>query len=141
MPRRLAGFTLIELLIVIAIVAILSVVVILALNPAELLKQAKDSNRISDMDTLNRAVALYQTDVPSGSLGTANTVYLSLIDPAATTTTGTNCAGLALNASALPSGWNYHCPASSTLKKVDGTGWLPINFSSISTGAPLSSFP
>jgi len=42
-----SAFTLIELLIVIAIIAILSIVVILVLNPAQLLKQSRDSNRVS----------------------------------------------------------------------------------------------
>ncbi|KKW47096.1 MAG: hypothetical protein UY99_C0042G0007, partial [Parcubacteria group bacterium GW2011_GWA1_59_11] len=42
-----SSFTLIELLVVIAIVAILSAVVIITLNPAELLKQSRDSNRLS----------------------------------------------------------------------------------------------
>src|SRR3989338_2108717 len=46
------GFTLIELLVVIAIIAVLAVAVILTLNPAELLKQARDSTRVSDMSTL-----------------------------------------------------------------------------------------
>ncbi|MBI5221157.1 MAG: prepilin-type N-terminal cleavage/methylation domain-containing protein, partial [Candidatus Liptonbacteria bacterium] len=36
------GFTLIELLVVIAIIAILAAVVILTLNPGQLLKQARD---------------------------------------------------------------------------------------------------
>ena len=53
------GFTLIELLIVIAIIAILAVVVVLTLNPAELLRQARDSNRISDFATIKSALALY----------------------------------------------------------------------------------
>ena len=57
-----SAFTLIELLIVIAIVAILAVVVVLTLNPAQMLAQGRDSNRISDMSTLNTAVNLYTTD-------------------------------------------------------------------------------
>jgi prepilin-type N-terminal cleavage/methylation domain-containing protein len=51
------AFTLIELLVVIAIIAILAVVVVLTLNPAEILKQSRDSNRVSDMDTLTHALA------------------------------------------------------------------------------------
>jgi prepilin-type N-terminal cleavage/methylation domain-containing protein len=50
------GFTLIELLVVIAIIAILSVVVVLSLNPAEMLRRGRDSNRLSDMDTLTHAL-------------------------------------------------------------------------------------
>ena len=48
-PKK--GFTLIELLIVIAIIAILAVVVVLVLNPAELLRQSRDSQRLSDIST------------------------------------------------------------------------------------------
>jgi type II secretory pathway pseudopilin PulG len=54
---RRSAFTLIELLVVIAITEILSVVVMLTLNPAELLRQSRDSTRIADMGTLNTAVA------------------------------------------------------------------------------------
>ena len=43
------GFTLIELLVVIAILAVLATAVVLVLNPAELLKQGRDSTRISDL--------------------------------------------------------------------------------------------
>ncbi|MBI2888821.1 MAG: prepilin-type N-terminal cleavage/methylation domain-containing protein, partial [Candidatus Liptonbacteria bacterium] len=46
------GFTLIELLVVIAIVAILAVVLILTLNPAQILAQSRDSTRISDLNTV-----------------------------------------------------------------------------------------
>src|SRR5471030_3210736 len=61
--KNRSGFTLIELLVVIAIIAILSVVVILTLNPAELLRQARDSNRVSDFATLKSALGLYAADV------------------------------------------------------------------------------
>jgi prepilin-type N-terminal cleavage/methylation domain-containing protein len=132
-----ASFTLIELLIVIAVVAVLSVVVVLVLNPAELLKQARDSNRIADMQTLSKALTLYLGD-RGGSLGTASTTYLSLIDPTATTTAGTNCAGVGLSA---PLGWNYHCAASSTARKLDGTGWIPLNFSAITFSPPFGALP
>lgn len=56
------SFALIELLVVITIVAILAVAVILAVNPAELLKQARDITRLSDLDTLNHALWFYQVD-------------------------------------------------------------------------------
>jgi len=136
------GFTLIELLVVIAIIAILAVVVVLTLNPAELLRQSRDSNRVSDMATLNSAINLYNTDQSGSrtySLGLSNTVYLSIPDPNATTTAGTNCALLGLPA--LPSLYTYHCAASSTYRNTNGTGWIPVNLSSISSGAPLGSLP
>jgi prepilin-type N-terminal cleavage/methylation domain-containing protein len=137
LPLDRRSFTLIELLIVIAVVAVLSVVVVLVLNPAELLKQARDSNRIADMEMLNKALTLYLGD-RGGSLGTASTTYLSLVDLTATSTAGTNCAGVGLTA---PAGWSYHCAASSTARKLDGTGWIPLNFSSITFSPPFSALP
>lgn len=139
-PR--SSFTLIEFLIVIAIVAVLSVVVILTLNPAQLLKQARDSTRLSDLAIINKALNIYQVDQVSGNLGSSSVVYVSIPDPAATTTAGTNCQGVSgLTTSSLPSGWSWHCPASSTARNTDGTGWIPVNFSSISAGSPLSNIP
>jgi prepilin-type N-terminal cleavage/methylation domain-containing protein len=136
------GFTLIELLVVIAIIAVLAVVVVLTLNPAELLRQSRDSNRLGDMSSLNTAINLYNTDQSgtSGfSLGSSSVVYVSIPDPNATTTTGSNCSSLGLPA--LPSTYVYHCAASSTYRKMDGTGWMPVNLSSISAGSPFSNLP
>ncbi|MDP3948579.1 MAG: type II secretion system protein, partial [bacterium] len=143
MPRlRRTGFTLIELLIVIAILSILAVTVIITLNPQELIKQARDSTRLSDMAQLNSALNIYQTDSSiqgSSSFGTASTTYISIPDPTATSTAGDQCQGLSLPT--LPSGWTYHCAATSTNRNVDGTGWIPVNFTSISYGSPLGTLP
>jgi prepilin-type N-terminal cleavage/methylation domain-containing protein len=136
------AFTLIELLVVIAIIAILAVVVVLTLNPAEMLRQARDSNRLSDMATLNTAINLYNTDQGGASgysLGSSNVVYVSIPDPNATTTSGTNCSLLSLPA--LPATYSYHCAASSTFRNSTNLGWIPINFSTISSGAPISNLP
>lgn len=136
-PRRFA-FTLIELLIVIAVIAILSVVVILVLNPAELLRQSRDSNRISDLASLNSALSIY-TAQSSQSLGSANVISISIPDPAATSSAGDQCQGLALLT--LPPSYTYHCAASSTYKRVDGTGWIPVNFTTLPGGSPFGSLP
>jgi len=53
------GFTLIELLIVIAIIATLATAVILILNPAELLRRTRDSQRLSDIKELQKALQLF----------------------------------------------------------------------------------
>ena len=131
------GFTLIELLVVIAIIAILAIVVILVLNPGQLLAQARDSNRLQDLVTMSSAVNLLRTDRPSASLGTASLTYLSLPDSAATSTQGDQCQGLGLPSSSVP----YACSSSSTFRKSDGTGWIPLSLSSLSYGSPLGSLP
>ena len=137
-----SAFTLIELLVVIAIIAILAVVVVLTLNPAELLRQSRDADRVSDMATLTSAINLYSADqsgAPSYSLGTPSTTYFSFYDPAATSSVGTNCATAGLFQQ--PYGWSYQCPASSTLRNVNNTGWIPVNFSGISSGSPFGALP
>jgi prepilin-type N-terminal cleavage/methylation domain-containing protein len=128
-----SSFTLIELLVVLAIVAILSVVVIITLNPSELLRQSRDSNRLSDLGTLNRALGLFSGDVNGGSLGNPNTVYVSIPDASS------SCSHLGLPT--LPSGWNYACVNATSTRNTDGTGWIPVNFQSISFGSPISSLP
>jgi prepilin-type N-terminal cleavage/methylation domain-containing protein len=137
-PSARKGFTLIELLVVIAIIAILSVVVILTLNPAELLRQSRDASRVSDMATINGALGIYAEDV-GGGMGSPNVVYVSIPDPSATSTAGDQCQGLGLIS--LPSLYSYHCAASSTYRNVDGTGWIPLNLKAISSGAPFGDLP
>jgi prepilin-type N-terminal cleavage/methylation domain-containing protein len=136
-----SGFTLIELLVVIAIIAILAVVVILTLNPTALLQESRDSNRLSDMQTITGAINLYNEDQGGStgySLSTPNVAYISIPDPTATTTAGTNCAALGFVSTASTT---YHCAASSTYRNINGTGWIPIDFASTTVGSPLGSLP
>ena len=138
---RQKGFTLIELLIVIAIIAILAVVVVLVLNPAELLKQSRDSQRLSDLATLNSAVNLYITDQSGAagfSLGTSSLAYLSVPDPNATSTASTDCSDMGAN---FLAGGYFQCAASPAFRSANSTGWIPINFSAISSGSPFGSLP
>ena len=140
LPRNVTserGFTLIELLVVISILAILMMVVLITVNPIELLKQSRDTNRLSDLQSMRSAIDLFMADTAgTKSLGTSTITYLSLIDPNATTTAGTDCSGLG-----FPGGGSFHCAASSTATRSDGTGWLPINLTQISSGNPISSLP
>lgn len=140
--KNRSGFTLIELLVVIAIIAILSVVVILTLNPAELLRQARDSNRVSDMATLKSALSLFEADVATSSvnaLGAYGTLYAN---SAATTVSSTY-----ITANGLPVGsWGYATTtvgvvSTSASRAVNGSGWIPTSLSSISSGAPIGSLP
>ncbi len=114
------SFTLIELLVVIGILAILTAAVVLVLNPSDLLKQGRDSKRSTDLASLHKSIQLLVTQTSVVSLGNASTVSVSLPDASPT------CANLLLPA--LPAGYTYRCvpQASSTL--LNGSGWLPIDF-------------
>ena len=117
------SFTLIELLIVIGILAVLVAAVVVALNPAQLLAQARDSKRMQDLSSLNQGINTLQALAPNISYGTASTVYVSLVD------TTTTCANLGLPVLPASLGLSYHCVTSSaTLQNTDGTGWLPVDF-------------
>jgi len=67
------GFTLIELLVVISIIGILSSIVLIAINPSNLLKKARDSKRKSDLQTISEAISHYQLthdQIPEGGYST-----------------------------------------------------------------------
>ena len=144
--RNRKGFTLIELLIVIAIIAVLSVVVILSLNPAELLRQARDANRVSDMSTLKSAIALYLADQVSPSLGNPGTCYLSATTTFATVATSNG----AWTYPSINGCQNWMSTAGGTASTTATTtrgvtsatsGWIPVNFSAISSGSPIGQQP
>ncbi len=131
------GFTLIELLLVIAIVAILATVVILSLNPIELLRQARDSTRIAEIKSLDKAINLAQTLSPDLNLGVSNIVYTSLPDTSPTCATYTTTTPVLPT---LPAGWRYACVTFDNLRRIDGSGWVPINFQALPV-VPLSELP
>jgi prepilin-type N-terminal cleavage/methylation domain-containing protein len=132
-PER--GFTLIELLVVIAILAVLASVVVLVLNPAELLAQARDTTRISDTRTLNTAIALYLTDMAGPLAPSYTTCYLSTTSGNGTSTTKCGVfASAAITVNSSTTVANY--------TKIDGTGWIPINFGlMVVAHPPLSALP
>jgi prepilin-type N-terminal cleavage/methylation domain-containing protein len=72
MQKNNKGFTLIELLIVIAIIAIIAAVVFVALDPLTRFRDARDSNRASDVNELLSAIKIDQVD-NNGSYLTAIT--------------------------------------------------------------------
>jgi len=116
------GFTLLELLIVIGILAILSTTVVLVINPAELLKKARDSQRIADLNTMKTAIAYYVTEYSDPNLGADYT------------------------AQTWSDVLNVDChgdgdPATTTAQTVDGKGWIPIDFTKITGGPPIGSLP
>ena len=136
-----SGFTLLELIIVIAILSILSVAVVLVINPAEMLKRARDTQRLSDLAALNTALNLVQLEEDATfnpneqeADGCADEafplVYVSVPDDVETAPDD------------LPAGWGYKQQATSAdASLIDSSGWLPVNINNASGGAPISHLP
>lgn len=126
MKIRKKGFTLIELLIVIGILAVLATITILVLNPAQLFAQGRDSQRITDLGTVRSAIGLYLATASSPNMaenGTCGTNYWSTITGSTSHFTGT------------PTLHANHG------REVDGDGWVPIDFTSVTGGSPLAALP
>ena len=119
------GFTLIELLVVIAILAVLMSVVVVTINPAEMLKKTRDTKRISDLDALRTALNLYVTDV-------GNLTGIASVNCHVYVTASNNFTGTAQGCAAY---------TTSTSQASTGSGWIPLNFATISSGNPLSVLP
>lgn len=138
------GFTLVELLIVIGILVILSTAAVLVINPAELLKQARDSQRLADLNAIQSALGLYMSQVDSTTLNSGSTDSGTYVG---------RCT-YAVAAGSMPTNNNpfgSHASSSSTCytwattpRGVDGTGWVNAVFSDL-TGVggqvPFASLP
>ncbi len=62
MTKKQSGFTLVELLVVIGILAVLTAVVLVAVNPGRQLAQARDTQRRADVNTIITSISAYMAD-------------------------------------------------------------------------------
>lgn len=147
------GFTLLELLIVIAIIAILSVMLIIVINPIETLRKSRDSQRISDLNTLKTAMGIYTTSIATPSLdglssSTANTtcksaggwaagnkIWYSLPTDVATVS------NVSLTGVILANQPTVVQVSRANSARADGSGWIPVNFDLLPSGSPISGLP
>ena len=135
--QRSSGFTLLELLIIIGIIAIVGVIVMLIVNPAEMFSQSRDTRRMVDLKNIDSAMRLARQD--SVFMGNPNTVYISVPDPALLGNATSSCPNMGLPP--LDPSWKYNCVSQDNLAKNTGAGWIPINFSSLGVGSPFASLP
>jgi type II secretory pathway pseudopilin PulG len=105
----------VELMMVIAILAILSAIVLFTLNPSRLFNNFRDTRRVNDITTINKAIIFMEGWNTNGiNYGISTNVYISLPD------TSSTCSSYALPT--LPTGYSYACKPTSTYKNSDSTG-------------------
>lgn len=149
--KHQSGFTLLELLIVVSIIAILSVALIFVINPAETLKKSRDAQRISDLATMKTSIALlltasstpylsYANNVGCLSSGPTGKVYYSAVGTTATFTT-LPTPGSSANGTFIVTSSAVYPASLSAAVAVDGTGWLPVDFTWLPGGSPISNLP
>ncbi|MFA6521312.1 MAG: type II secretion system protein [Candidatus Gracilibacteria bacterium] len=143
------GFTLVELLIVLTIVAILAVATVLILNPAEILKKSRDTQRMSDVGSMKSAIGLYLSTATAPILGgvlddgcaddgTAAERNIWLSYPSDTELV-TDATPPATWGDAGANAWTQVTKANAGL--ISGAGWIPVNLTGTSGGASISNWP
>ena len=48
------------------------------INPMEMLRQGRDSTRMREIGTLHRAISMLRINTPAASLGSSNTIHVSI---------------------------------------------------------------
>jgi len=114
------SFTLIEMLITIAIIAVLMTVTVVAINPNEMTKKARDIQRLTDMSNLQMIMELARSEgMLNSSYCDGTKIYASL--PSETPLSDSN----------LPTGVSWAQVSKDNIRNADGTGWLPFNFKNL----------
>jgi len=120
------GFTLLEILLVIALIAILAGIIIVAINPAKQTADARNVQRVSDVDTIMNAIYQYSID-NSGAM--PGTIPVSNVCPAIVPSEickdGGACTGLIDLATTLTANAKYivSIPFDPSESTANGTGY------------------
>jgi prepilin-type N-terminal cleavage/methylation domain-containing protein len=114
------GMTFVEMLVVMGIISILFASFFYIWNTMDVFRKSRDSKRINDLQLLDTALKTLLSTERNINLGEENVIYTSLPDSSST------CGSYDL----LPlfSPYSYRCQTSQNYLKVDGNGWLPVNF-------------
>lgn len=146
------GFALIDVAVVTGVVALLGATAAFVLNPADMLKESRDVERITDLGKMNAAMGLL---LATSDWRPARGVCMEL---AATSTSPLGEAlwkGLGMSvpvprcyqhapSSVARCEERYEAPisgASSPSRKNDGSGWVPMNLSRAAGGTLLAEWP
>lgn len=135
--KNIKGFMIVEILIVIAILSILSIAVFWFLQPDQFFKESRDTVRISDVKTVNKAINL-GSSTSDVYLGDPNVVYISIPDDGPSPDRD-KCADIAGLPDISPK--VYSCKPTSTFRQVNGDGWIPVRFSDFDIKPPLVKLP
>jgi prepilin-type N-terminal cleavage/methylation domain-containing protein len=114
------GMTFVEILVVMGIISILFASFFYIWNTMDVFRKSRDSKRINDLQLLDNALKTLLSTERNINLGEENVIYTSLPDSSST------CGSY--NLIPLFSSYSYRCQTSDNYLKVDGNGWLPINF-------------
>ena len=141
-----SGFTLLELLIVITILAILTLVVVLFINPVEMLKKSRDVQRMSDLATTQSAIVLFLQDKTSNTLGTGVASGATISQPCFNSGAGTVASStqwLSIYSTGETFTYGYASSSQTDYIKNNGLGWVPVNFASVaaSSSPPIAKLP
>ncbi len=114
------GMTFVEILVVMAIISILFASFFYIWNTMDVFRKSRDSKRINDLQLLDNALKTLLSTERNINLGEENIIYTSLPDSSST------CGSYNLIPLFPP--YSYRCQTFENYLKVDGNGWLPINF-------------
>jgi hypothetical protein len=89
----------------------------------EIMRQREDKVRIEDISLIDAELNELKKHDFASFLGEGNKVYISL------SSSSVDCNDLDLPS--LSEGWEYRCKTEKDYKKIDGSGWIPVDISKL----------